>query len=246
MSDREGILNRIRLGLASGHEQKTGTLRDKAPALETSTATVISKRSDLVKIFKEECEAQAMDFHEALDPGEAGRILVEIFKQLHVDRVFACTDPILRLPELDSQICASDVVDLTPRTDPSDRDTLFALAARADVGVTGVDYALADTGTLVLFSSPDRTRSASLLPPVHIALLYDSQILAGLDDLVPLLPEDPQTAMQRESNITFITGTSKTADIELSLVRGVHGPGTVHVIVLHGALPEEDVAERDG
>ena len=74
-------------------------------------------------------------------------------------------------------------------------------------------------------SSPDQPRSISLLPPVHIALAERRQLVPDLFDLFPQLGTLP-------SCLTLITGPSKTGDIELRLVTGVHGPGTVHVLML--------------
>jgi L-lactate dehydrogenase complex protein LldG len=103
-------------------------------------------------------------------------------------------------------------------------------AINAGIGITAVDYALADTGTLVLITGAGRARSVSLLPPVHVAILKPQQIIAGLDELIPRL----NTSADRDlaSAITFITGPSRTADIELTLVIGVHGPQELHIILL--------------
>ncbi len=100
--------------------------------------------------------------------------------------------------------------------------------ASADAGLTGADYALADTGTLVLLSSPQEARMISLLPPLHLAVVERSRLLTGLDELLSLLP-DPAAAT---SAMVLITGPSRTADIEQILVRGVHGPREVHVVLV--------------
>ncbi|MGC8794664.1 MAG: LutC/YkgG family protein [Bryobacteraceae bacterium] len=105
---------------------------------------------------------------------------------------------------------------------------LRAACASADFGITSADYALADTGTLAFFSSHEEARLISLLPPVHVALLPASRLLTGLDELLSLVP-DPGA---RSSALVLITGPSRTADIEQILVRGVHGPGEIHVIVV--------------
>jgi len=103
---------------------------------------------------------------------------------------------------------------------------------QAEVGITGADYGLADTGTLVLRSVSGQDRGSSLLPPVHITLLERSRILPGSDELISILAEDTKHEGSMKSCITLITGPSKTADIELTLVRGVHGPGELFVILL--------------
>jgi L-lactate dehydrogenase complex protein LldG len=103
----------------------------------------------------------------------------------------------------------------------------------ADIGVSGVDYGLADTGTLVLLARKGRARSVSLLPPVHIAIVRPEQVISGLSDLFPLLRADAiAEGRDLSSAITFITGPSRTADIELTLVVGVHGPQQLHVLLL--------------
>jgi len=116
----------------------------------------------------------------------------------------------------------------TVRSGFTNSEELRAVSADAEFGITSADYALADTGTLVLFSSPQEARMVSLLPPVHIAVVPREKILTGLDEL---LAQEPLPA-GRSSSMLLITGPSRTADIEQILVRGVHGPGEIHVIVV--------------
>ncbi len=114
------------------------------------------------------------------------------------------------------------------RSGIQDRDELRNLCATADFGITSADYALADTGSIVLLSSREEARLVSLLPPCHIALIPQSRILANLDELFTLVP----LPSQRSSSMVLITGPSRTADIEQILVRGVHGPGKVHAVIV--------------
>jgi L-lactate dehydrogenase complex protein LldG len=100
-----------------------------------------------------------------------------------------------------------------------------------DIGIGGADYALADTGTMVLFSSKSGGRWVSLAPTIHICLLPQDRILPSLDDLFSVLPLSGNGAIPM-SAITFITGPSRTADIELTLVMGAHGPKELHVVIL--------------
>lgn len=110
----------------------------------------------------------------------------------------------------------------------SDRQTLRELCATLDAGITSADFALADTGSLVLLSSHEEARLVSLLPLLHIAIVPRARLLTGLDELFTLLP----VPGERTSAMVFITGPSRTADIEQILVRGVHGPGEIHVVLV--------------
>ena len=121
------------------------------------------------------------------------------------------------------------IVDLAGvRSGFTDAAALRALCATADVGITSADYALADTGTLVMLASPAEARLISLLPPVHIAVVPAERVLSGLDELFTILP----LPAEQTSSMVLITGPSRTADIEQILVRGVHGPGEIHVVVV--------------
>ena len=110
----------------------------------------------------------------------------------------------------------------------TDREQLRDACATADIGITSADYALADTGTLVMLSSPAEARMVSLLPPEHIAVVPRDRILTGLDELFSILPNPAE----QSSSMVLITGPSRTADIEQILVRGVHGPGLLTVVVV--------------
>jgi L-lactate dehydrogenase complex protein LldG len=108
------------------------------------------------------------------------------------------------------------------------REELRKACATADFGITTADFALADTGTLVMLASPQDARLISLLPPAHIAVVPAARLLSGLDELFSLLP-DPA---RQTSSLVLITGPSRTGDIEQILVRGVHGPGKITVIIV--------------
>ncbi len=114
------------------------------------------------------------------------------------------------------------------QTGITDHDELRTLCSNAACGITGADYALADTGTLVLLSSPQEARLISLLPPVYIAVVERNRLLTALDELLTILP----LPAEQTSSMVLITGPSRTADIEQILVRGVHGPGEIHVVVV--------------
>jgi L-lactate dehydrogenase complex protein LldG len=99
--------------------------------------------------------------------------------------------------------------------------------AAAELGVTGCDAAIAETGTLALFSGKGRSRAVSLLPPVHLALVRRADVCFSMGEFFRMHAE----RLAREASCTFITGPSRTADIELTLTLGVHGPGRVIVLI---------------
>ena len=96
-----------------------------------------------------------------------------------------------------------------------------------DVGISTAQAAIAETGTLLLDSAYERHRLVSLVPPVHIAVVNASAIVETLSDALTLLQKDKEISPA----VTFITGPSRTADIELTLTIGVHGPQELYVIV---------------
>jgi L-lactate utilization protein LutC len=102
-----------------------------------------------------------------------------------------------------------------------------APAADAQIGLTGCDAAIAETASLVMFSAPGRPRTVSLLPPVHVAVVRREQLCFGMADVFSRFRE----RFGQAASCTVITGPSRTADIELTLTLGIHGPGRVVVIV---------------
>ncbi|MDX2494952.1 MAG: lactate utilization protein [Desulfuromusa sp.] len=113
-----------------------------------------------------------------------------------------------------------------------EEDKFRSVAAAAEGGITGVNFAIADTGTLVLESTAEDIRLATTLPPKQFALLDPQKIVAdGLAAVEPL-----RQLHQRDSRnyIAYITGPSRTADIERVLTIGVHGPKELFILLVPG------------
>ena len=111
-------------------------------------------------------------------------------------------------------------------------ETSRASAARATAGVTGANFALAATGTLVLESTPEPVRLATTLPERHFVLLDPAKIIADDFAAVPYLREFHRR--QPRNYLAYITGPSRTADIERVLTIGVHGPRELHILLVPG------------
>jgi L-lactate dehydrogenase complex protein LldG len=97
-----------------------------------------------------------------------------------------------------------------------------------EVGITGVDALLAESGSIVLTSGREAPRMASLIPDVHIAVATTDQLCWSLSHLFSEQPD----LVTRGSNLVVITGPSRTGDIEQTITLGVHGPRTLHVVLM--------------
>jgi L-lactate dehydrogenase complex protein LldG len=122
-----------------------------------------------------------------------------------------------RLRALGMEVAAVDTL-----TTPEAKDILFA----AEAGISAVHALIAETGSVVVTAAPAEPRSLSLLPPLHIVVAGQRQLVPDLFDLF-----ESGNATALPSCLALITGPSKTGDIELRLVTGVHGPGELHVVL---------------
>jgi len=184
-------------------------------------------RPELIERFSTEVTRIGGRFQHCAGEGAAFDYIQEVAKSHQAKLVISWDVPIFTGIDLRVQLAKNGIAFEKATADMD----LISKAAEADIGISGVDYALADTGTLVLFASVPQPRSVSLLPPVHLAIVKSKQILPGLSELFPLLGYEQGEQRELSSAITFITGPSRTADIELKLVVGVHGPQELHVLL---------------
>ncbi len=221
MATREQFLQQVRNALVEG--RKAG---HASPLPQRGRVGYQGAGADPATKFIEMAAAMGAFPTRVSSMENARDAIVALVQTKQARRVVLSDDPILKelgliraLREIDC-----DAFTLTPQTP---RDAVFA----ADLGITGVSGLIAETGSLVMAAAPSQPRSASLLPPIHVAVARAEQILPDLFDVLAPYSD----ARVPPSCLTLITGPSKTGDIELKLVTGVHGPGEVHVIVI-GAL----------
>jgi len=205
---RASFLARVRAALGHG---ETAPPAATAPEVDERLVRLASgDREDLPALF--ERRAREVGMHVRRTPGEGvADVLLEI-----LDAAGARSVAI-------SSGCAGETA-LAESGREIVRGGLDALY-EVDAGVTEVQAALAETGTLVLHAGAGHGRGLSLVPPTHIAVLRASDIVPDMLDYWAL--PRPET-----SSRVFITGPSKTADIEGELIEGVHGPASVHVILV--------------
>jgi len=233
-SARDAILRDVRRAL--GRDERT------APPLSEVPASTSAQLEQLVSQIRDNCERQRDQLIERFE-SESIRVGVRFYRAASAEAAFQHIEAVCKAREAKRIVGwqAQVIADVGLRERLQERGVEFLsetngrefirTAEAADIGISGVDYALADTGTLVLLACKGQARSISLLPPVHIALVRPRQILSGLSDLFPILRADAKSS-DLSSAITFVTGPSRTADIELTLVVGVHGPQQLHVLLL--------------
>ncbi len=117
---------------------------------------------------------------------------------------------------------------------PASRTEVRRRLAESGMGITGADYAIAETGSVVVLPRRGLSRLVSVVPPVHVAIVRPSDVVGTLDDLFTLRRlEYVENGGEMGSYLNFITGPSRTADIEQTIVVGVHGPREVHMVLLN-------------
>jgi L-lactate dehydrogenase complex protein LldG len=109
-----------------------------------------------------------------------------------------------------------------------DLEDFREVAARADIGLSTAEWAVAETGSLVLTGGPGRGRTVTLLPPTYVAVVAANKVLATVPEAIEKYAERGEVP----ANVCFHTGPSRSGDIEMSLSIGVHGPGDVHVVLV--------------
>lgn len=224
--EREAFLNRVRRAAASGRQYAVHTRDDFSPRVGYSEIA-----EDLCDRLALEVNAVGGHAYRVASDDEALATLGKILGRCGARSAYLWQHEVLNelgmahwLRERGVASFAHD--DLAGQALDAQRREILA----AEIGITSADYALAETGTLALFAKPGQERLASLAPPLHVAIVRRRQVLADLFDLFERLQVAGPTNLP--SNLVFITGPSKTGDIELRLVTGVHGPREWHVIVI--------------
>ncbi len=235
--EKSHILSLIRMGNPKEtplfKKRKRQELLIKWQEIEKQRA---SHMKELVQTFKKECELVSGKVYVARTNDEACQFLSSIIKEAGIKRYIKWNSPLLRRLEIDHLFDSLGVQNMLSEEKYSTNKVVqkdyTGPASKAELGITGVDFSLADTGTLVLRTSPDKNRATSLLSPVHVAVMESKQILSSSDELIARLLLDLEEKGDLDSCLTLITGPSLTADIELNLVIGIHGPRELHVIIL--------------
>ena len=241
MSTRADFLERVRreMGKTRGLFPAATAPRPARPkeAADSVRRELAERWPQALERFKAEVERIAGVFHRVSRLDEMPAVLARIAAERGVRETIGWDAGALGWDLRAALEPHGIAVRLAPPGDgETERTRHRADAARAPLGVTGADWALAETGTLILTSGPGRPRSTSLLPDTHVAVFGPSALLETLAQVGMMLEARHADPVLAGSGgvINFITVPSRTADIELTLTRGVHGPKDVHVVFVDG------------
>ena len=217
MSSREDILGRVRAGLgrnatnaAAAREEMLAALADRShgpkPAMDRAPPA-------LLKRFRVKSEALASTVDAVAREADVPAAVARYLTNMKLAKAAVAWPALATLDWAAAGLAVE------------------ARGARGDdlVGVTGCFCAIAETGTLMLCSSPETPAAVSLLPETHIALVHANRIVACMEDAWALARKELGDLPRA---VNFISGPSRTGDIEQTIVLGAHGPYRVHLIIV--------------
>lgn len=216
-SPRERILDRLRSGP-----------RAEAPARPDWAPPVYSPEERKAK-FKAMLEASHAEVHEVTGTDWPRRLKSILADKGVRTMVYA---PATEAGRQLAQAWGADSAALVPYDRPLE-EFKDVLVHEADAGFTSTKGGIAQTGSLVLWPTPDEPRLISLLPPIHVALVEE----AALTDSLAATIQAQGWAGGMPTNAVLVSGPSKTADIEQTLAYGVHGPKELIVLLIGSASP---------
>jgi L-lactate dehydrogenase complex protein LldG len=216
------------------------TLKATLPRHEEKVRTILGKTearrvANIALLVKNATEA-AWQVHQAKTGAAAAGVVSEIVANSGARNVVRTSDDLFKRVDVDGALRkhgAGPVVLASNRT--RRKSEIKRLAFGSELGICGVDYAIAETASCVVIPRRGVARLASLAPAKLVVLVDESQVLETLDDFFALMRFGFLTQRARTPNYyNFISGPSRTADIEQTLTIGVHGPGEVHMVIFTG------------
>ncbi|HXX12380.1 MAG TPA: lactate utilization protein C [Burkholderiales bacterium] len=217
MNARDRILARVRLALDRASEtaqsESAATVRDRLR--NRPRGPLPAMNWDLVPRFRERCFSSSSTVDEIARLDQVPHAVARYLAGNALPSACVCW------PELAPLEWTAAGLQVEARPATGDDST----------GISGVFCAIAETGTLMLLSGAENYATTSLLPDTHIAVVPATRIVRSMEDAWDLLRSE-RGALPRQ--VTFVSGPSRTGDIEMTLVLGIHGPYRVHVIVVGG------------
>ena len=188
-----------------------------------------AQRAELASSFARELEEVGGKFLGILSPAEVTNRIVSLATEIGAKTVALGQGVALDMDAIGEALERADfrIVRTVPVAD-TERAAMRARVADAELGIAEADFAIASTGTLAVVSTANRPSSLTLLPPASLVIVQIDRVMANLAAVL----SEMGPAGVAANRLTLITGPSRTADIEKRIVLGVHGPKSLHVIVV--------------
>jgi L-lactate dehydrogenase complex protein LldG len=201
---------------------------DTASVIQIIRARNIAEQDELVRIFHSNAEVLGIYTHVVASQEEVADVIVNLALTMSPEftsdkQIVHHDHPDLNALQLSTRL---DMEGFTVHTTLSADTQLREKTIASFIGITAPDMGVAESATLVQLTTPGCPRSTSLVPSIHIAVLKKENVVADLREAYALLQEEAHL-----DSMVFITGPSKTADIEAQMVHGAHGPREVHVLI---------------
>ena len=202
---------------------------------DQAMANSAANSAELTDRMAEAASTIGWKVHRVANPEDAADVVANICEQKGAKSVLRSTHDVLGEINVDAAVTSTGAnLSVTEHSGDNNETMISESKSEAfatDIGITGVDYAIAETGTVVLHPRSGLSRLVSLAPPTHIAVLRPAEILDSLDELFTMERNDHLSG-NLAGSMNLISGPSKTADIEGTTVTGIHGPLEVHLIIL--------------
>ncbi len=216
------------------------TNADTKLILQTIKNRTAEQQDELVELLQANAQALGIKFHVVRSHDQAAAIVVKLVRTknpefTHTKHIIHHDHPDLAALQLWKRFNREGI---TVHTTFSPDRQLHEKTIASFIGITAPDIGVAESATLIQLTKPGCPRSTSLVPSIHIALLKSENLVADLREAYALLRQEAQL-----DSFVFITGPSKTADIEAQMVHGAHGPREVHLLVLCPQPAEETANE---
>ncbi len=245
-ANQEEFINRIKLALGKPFSESRQKVDLFSREMSAETSAILEgiknrtaeERKELLETLIEAAGPIHLTVRTCVDINAVTDAIAEVVRDKDPEwgdkkRVVAWQHPLIESLNLPDALSEQGVPVFYTDLQKTDEASLRQGIIDSYIGITSADFCMADTATLVMRTRPGQARSVSLVPAIHIAVVELNRIIADLKELYALLKWDPQESKEGVTNcMTFISGPSKTADIEATMVHGAHGPREVYIFVI--------------
>ena len=231
--DKERFLARVREALGPSKDRSSSS-SPVPPMPDNGSETSPAQAVDLLAST---AAARGWNVHRSANPDDTVSYVTRLALSIDANLVLRSDEEVLSSLNLDTQLGEAGIMTgLATRHNELDEEGLRRALSQADMCVTGADWAIAETGSVVAQPRTGLSRLVSLTPQVHVALVSPSDVVPDLDSFFRI-QKDLHQQGRWPPYTNIITGPSRTADIEQTLVIGVHGPKEVHMVILEWLWP---------